>query len=174
MSDDARDDATTPGTNDARTDSTAREPRQYRRGRWFRVENELMSALTRLGVIPRTYLLTTVGRKTGKERYNPVTLVKFGNERWLVAPYGAVPWVHNARAAGEVQITRRGYTRRFEVREVSAEEAAPVLKRYVAVASASRPYFHAERTAPVDAFVAEAPAHPVFELVAAGSAERQL
>ena len=131
-----------------------------------------MGALTRMGVIPRTYLLTTVGRKTGKERSNPVTLVKIANQRWLVAPYGVVPWVLNARAAGEVQITRRGYTRRFGVREIPADEAAPVLKRYVTVAVAARPYFRSDRAAPVEKFAAEAAAHPVFELVAGGPSER--
>jgi deazaflavin-dependent oxidoreductase (nitroreductase family) len=152
----------------------AKQPRQYRRGRWFRLENEVMSSMTRLGVIPRTYLLTTVGRATGKQHSNPVTLVKLSDKRWLVAPYGVVPWVKNARASGEVLITRRGYARTFQLREVDAAEAAPVLKRYVAIASAARPYFLADRSAPAEAFAAEAAAHPVFELVPDGSAAQQL
>lgn len=40
-----------------------------------------------------------------------------------------------------------------------------MLKRYVAVASATRPYFAAYQTAPVENFVAEAGRHPVFELL---------
>jgi deazaflavin-dependent oxidoreductase (nitroreductase family) len=153
--------------------AAAKQPREYHRGRWFRLENEVMSSMTRLGVIPRTYVLTTVGRKTGKEHSNPVTLVKLDNKRWLVAPYGVVSWVKNARVAGEVQITRRGYTRRFQLREVDAAEAGPVLKRYVAIASAARPYFRSDRLAPVEAFAGEAAAHPVFELVADGSPVQQ-
>jgi hypothetical protein len=31
-----------------------------------------MSALTRAGLVPRSYLLTTQGRKTGRPRTNPV------------------------------------------------------------------------------------------------------
>jgi hypothetical protein len=42
-----------------------------------------------------------------------------------------------------------------------------VLKKYVAVASATRQYFEADRDDPLDRFVAEARHHPVFELVAA-------
>jgi hypothetical protein len=38
--------------------------------------------------------------------------------------------------------------------------------RYVAVATATRPYFGADKDAPVEDFVAEAGRHPVFELLA--------
>lgn len=125
----------------------------------------MMSALTRAGLIPHTYLLTTTGRKTGQPWSNPVTIVEDGSKRWLVAPYGAVSWVRNARAAGEVRLTRRTHTRRFTVRPVLAEEAGPVLKRYAAIAVATRDYFAANKDAPVDAFIAEADRHPVFELI---------
>lgn len=62
-------------------------------------------------------------------------------------------------------LRRRGDRRDYAVREVSAGEAGPVLKRYVGVATATRPYFQAEKEAPVEEFVAEAHRHPVFELV---------
>ena len=81
--------------------------------------------LTRLGVIPRSYVLTTVGRRSGQERRNPVTVVELDGKRWLVAPYGVMPWVLNARASGEVRLTRRFTTTRFTVREVGPEEAGP-------------------------------------------------
>jgi len=122
-------------------------------------------ALTRVGVIPRSYVLSTVGRKTGRERRNPVTIVDLAGKRWLVAPYGVVPWVLNARAAGEVRLTRRFTTRRFRVREVGPAEAGPVLKQYVTVASVPRPYFAATLEDPPEAFTREAARHPVMELV---------
>lgn len=56
---------------------------------------------TRAGLIPNTYLMATKGRKTAWQRSNPVTIVEHDKQRWLVAPYGSVPWVHNARAASE-------------------------------------------------------------------------
>ena len=59
-----------------------------------------MSALVRAGLVPRSYLLTTQGRKTGRPRTNPVCPVEHGGRRWLVAPYGPVSWVRNARATG--------------------------------------------------------------------------
>lgn len=139
--------------------------KQYKPGRWRRVENAVMSALVRAGVIPSSYLLTTKGRKTGQLRSNPVTVVEHAGRRWLVAPYGPVSWVHNARAAGLVSLSRRLRTRHYTIREASVEEAGPVLQRYVAVATATRQYFKADKDAPVEQFVAEADHHPVFELI---------
>ena len=145
-------------------DGQPRKIRTYSRGRAHRLENTVMSALVRAGVVPHTHLLTTRGRHTGRPRTNPVTVVRHDGRRWLVAPYGAVPWVHNARAAGHVRLTRRFRSHDYSVREISAHEAGPVLKHYVAVASATRDYFHAEKNAPAEDFEAEAHLHPAFEL----------
>lgn len=143
-------------------------PRTYRRGRWHTLENSVMSALAGAGLIPHCYLLTTVGRSTGLPRSNPVTIVMLGGRRWLVAPYGVVPWVLNARAAGDVTLSRRGRAGRFAIRAASVAEAGPVLQRYVAIAAATRDYFRADKSAPADAFAAEADRHPVFELLPFG------
>ena len=48
------------------------------------------------------YVLTTFGRKSGEKRTTPVVLVEENGRRWLVAPFGPVGWVYNARAAGKV------------------------------------------------------------------------
>lgn len=132
------------------------------RGR--RVAEAVMAPLIRAGMIPHTYQLVTVGRRSGLTRTNPVTLVDQDGRRWLVAPYGPVGWVHNARAAGRVSILRRAEQREYLIREVDPDEAGPVLKRYLAVASATRPYFTANKQSSVAEFVAEADRHPVFEL----------
>lgn len=61
---------------------------------------------------------------------------------------------------------RRGReTADYTIREVTPEEAGPVLKRYVSMSRPTRPYFYASKDAPVDEFVAEADRHPVFELI---------
>ncbi|AHD19883.1 MULTISPECIES: nitroreductase family deazaflavin-dependent oxidoreductase [Rhodococcus] len=147
------------------TDSSFRPERTYRPSRWRHIENVAMSTLTRAGLVPHSYLLTTRGRRTGKIRRNPVLIVDLHGKRWLVAPYGSVGWVHNARAAREVELSRRRDTRRYSIRELSAEEAGPVLQRYIELASATRRYFEARRNDPVERFVAEAGHHPVFELL---------
>jgi deazaflavin-dependent oxidoreductase (nitroreductase family) len=118
--------------------------------------------------VPRSHLLTTRGRKSGLPRTNPVVPVEHGGRRWLVAPYGPVSWVHNARAAGRVSLTRRRDTRHYTIREASPDQAGPVLKRYARLAPSARPYFQATKDSPVEAFTAEADRHPVFELTPAG------
>jgi deazaflavin-dependent oxidoreductase (nitroreductase family) len=109
----------------ARGGGAPRPARQYRPGRTRHVENTIMSALVRAGLVPRSYLLTTQGRKTGRPRTNPVVPVDHDGRRWLVAPYGAVSWVHNARATGRVSLTRRGHTRDYTIREVPPGKPGP-------------------------------------------------
>lgn len=140
-------------------------PKTYQRPRFHRFLNAVTTGLTRAGLMPHSYVLTTVGRKSGQERRNPVTIVEVDGRQWLVAPYGVVPWVLNARAAGEVSLSRRFTTTRYAVREVGPEEAGPALKQYVAVASVPRPYFVATVDDPPAAFAKEADRHPVMELV---------
>ena len=138
-------------------------PPTFRMRRIDRLNDALFRGLARLGVGPAWSLITR-GRKTGQLRTTPVIPVSEGGRRWLVAPYGEVSWVHNARAAGEVQLSRGRTRRTYTVRQVSAKEAGPVLQRYVRIASATRSYFAAPVDALVAAFIAEADRHPVFEL----------
>jgi deazaflavin-dependent oxidoreductase (nitroreductase family) len=124
-----------------------------------------MTALVAAGAVPHSYVLTTRGHRTGRTRRNPVIVVELDGRRWLVAPYGVVSWVRNARASGRVSVSRRGQARNYTIREAPAEQAGPVRKRYIAIASATRGYFQADRDDPVERFAAEAEHHPVFELV---------
>ena len=109
-------------------------------------------------------LLTTRGRRSGRPHTVPVVVVEQDEKRWLVAPYGPVAWVRNARAAGRVTLRRGRDTRGYTVREVGAAEAGPVLTRYVGIATRTRACFEASKDSPVEDFVAEAHLHPVFEL----------
>ncbi len=140
-----------------------RPVREFRMSRADRVGNAIFSMLARAGIGP-AHLLTTRGRKTGRPRTNPVVLVEQDKRRWLVAPYGAVSWVLNARAMGRVTL-RRGRDRQdYTIRELSPAESGPILKRYIGVAPATQPYFQAGKDSPAGDFVAEARRHPVFEL----------
>ena len=141
----------------------------FRMTRMRRVGDAIMTMLIRAGAVPHCHLLTTRGRKTGQLRTTPVTLVERDGRRWLVAPYGPVAWVLNARAAGDVTLSRRGRTTDYALREATPEEAGPVLKQYVQITKPPRPYFRAALDAPVEEFVAEADQHPVFELTVDGS-----
>jgi deazaflavin-dependent oxidoreductase (nitroreductase family) len=137
------------------------------RSTWIRrLGNRLIGPAARLGLAgKRTHVLTVTGRKTGRRYSTPVMLVLEGGERWLVAPYGERGWVKNARAAGEVELTRARKTTRHRIEEVGPEEAAPILRLYLHQTPIVKPYFDADRDAPHEAFVAEAATHPVFRLV---------
>jgi deazaflavin-dependent oxidoreductase (nitroreductase family) len=134
----------------------------------WRAGNALVGLFARLGIGP-IHLLTTSGRTTGRPHTVPVVPVEHDGRRWLVAPYGPVAWVHNARASGRVSLRYGRTSRSYDVREAGGREAAPVLRRYVDVATKTRPYFDATAESPDEAFAAEADRHPVFELVPAGS-----
>jgi len=141
-------------------------PATYRLGSARRLVNRLVRALLRMGLGPRrTYLLTVQGRRSGRLRSTPVTLVEEGGRRWLVAPYGEVGWVRNARAAGRVTLSRGRRSETVAVAEVEPEESAPVLRRYLAEVPITRPFFDAAPDANLEAFKAEAPQHPVFRIL---------
>ena len=139
---------------------------KYRRGLARRAINALVTMLLPAGIGPRsTYLLTVTGRRSGAPRSTPVTLVEEGASRWLVAPYGEVAWVRNLRAAGKATLSRGARAEAVTVREVTADEAAPVLKMYVTRVPITRPYFDVTPESDLAAFCAEAPRHPVFAIV---------
>ena len=140
--------------------------RTYRLTPLRRVGNWLLTALLYLGVdLGPTVLLSVPGRRTGRLHITPVTLVEQAGQRWLVAPYGPVGWVRNARAAGWVLLRRRGRWERVRIVELAPEEGAPVLKAYVQRLAIVRPYFDAGPEDPPEAFLAEAPRHPVFRIL---------
>ena len=140
--------------------------KKYRLGIWRRSANVLVRCLLRVGLGPRhTYLLSVRGRRTGRLHSTPVTLVEEENQRWLVAPYGEVGWVRNARAVGQVTLSRGGRIERAAIFEVQPAEAAPVLRRYVMQVPITRPYFDVRPDSSLEAFLAEALRHPVFRIV---------
>ena len=78
--------------------AVASEPLPYRKSLWRRALNAFVRPLARLGLAgPHTHLLTVRGRVSGKPWSTPVSIVRDGEERWLVAPYGTVGWVRNVR-----------------------------------------------------------------------------
>jgi deazaflavin-dependent oxidoreductase (nitroreductase family) len=108
------------------------------------------------------YMLTATGRNTGLPRSTPVSLVVEGQQRWLVAPYGDVAWVRNARAAGRVTLARGKQSEVVSITELESAESAPVLKTYITNVGVTRSYFDVRPDSSLEAFAAEAPRHPVF------------
>jgi deazaflavin-dependent oxidoreductase (nitroreductase family) len=139
--------------------------RSYRLGFWRRVINRLIRSLLKLGLLlPNLYLLRVRGRKSGRMYSTPVTLVEDDGARWLVAPYGEVSWVKNARASGEVTLSRGQRTETVKLAELAPEEAAPILKRYLVRVPIVRPFFDVTPHSNEQEFVREASRHPVFRI----------
>jgi hypothetical protein len=69
----------------------------------WRGGNAIVGVLARLGVGP-AQLLTTRGSRTGRPHTVPVVPVEHEGRTWLVAPYGPVAWVRNAREDERVRL----------------------------------------------------------------------
>jgi len=139
--------------------------KEYRLGFVRRMINRIVTKRLRSGKkMGDTVLLTTLGRKSGLQRTTPITLARRNGHRYLVAPYGAVGWVHNLRDSGVAELLMGDEIEEITVTEVDAAAAAPVLKQYVTDVSVVRPFFDADKDDPVEEFEAEAFRHPVFRI----------
>ena len=142
----------------------------YRLGIPRRLINIAVRAALIMGLTPRNYhLLTVHGRKSGRVYSTPIYLIQEEGKRWLVAPYGERAWVKNARAAGRVTLSRRGRSEEVAVVELGPPQSAPVLQRYIVEQPITRRFFQVTPESPIEEFIAEAPRHPVFQLVGPSS-----
>lgn len=95
--------------------------------------NESVARLTKLGIsVWGSRVLYVRGRKTGEWRSNPVNLLTYEGNRYLVAPRGHTQWVRNLRAAdgrGELRVGRR--VEPFQATELADDEKPPVLRAYL-------------------------------------------
>lgn len=136
----------------------------------IRIGNRVVTPLIRAGLpMGPMALLTVAGRKSGLPRTTPIAVL-IDDTGWRVAaPYGVVDWVKNLRAAGQAVVSRRGRTTTVEAEELSAEQAAPVLRESFRQAGPITrrvigPYFKAGPEDPLPDWIVEAGQHPVFLL----------
>ena len=138
-----------------------------------RMRDALFMTLLRAGVnMGTTSLLTVRGRKSGQPHTVPVIVVEQDGQRFLVASFGVVQWVHNLRAAGTATLTHGRHAEAISVTELPAAQAAPVLKQYLVQVATARPYFDATRDSSLEAFEREVPRHPVFQITTMESLQR--
>lgn len=141
-------------------------PKTYRVTPMVRFVNRLMRLMIHWNIAPaQSHLLTVPGRKTGNLYSTPVSLVQDEGRRWLVSPYGQVSWVKNARAAGQVTLSRGRKRETVRIQELGPEGSAPALQKYLRLEKIVQPYFEATPDSPLEAFVAEAARHPVLSIV---------
>jgi deazaflavin-dependent oxidoreductase (nitroreductase family) len=130
-----------------------------------RVTNGIFRAITRRGRGAKyRYVLTVEGRKSGVARSTPVDVMEVGGQRWLVAPYGEVNWVKNARASGQVDLSRGGTSSRWKAEEVRGLEAVPAIRRYFTAVPVTSSYWEVEADSSDEAISAASEHHPVFRL----------
>jgi hypothetical protein len=153
--------------------STPRTRKPYRLSPGRRLINLIVRPLARLGLTgPRTHLLTAPGRRTGRLWSTPVSLIEWEGERYAVAPYGERNWVQNARAAGWVELRRGRNQERTGVEELAPADAVPVLREYYRRSYVTHSFFDVDLGSSHEAWLAEAPRHPVFRVLGSEGTKR--
>jgi hypothetical protein len=128
--------------------------------------NRIAIFAMKIGIAPKyQFVLGVQGRKSGRIYSTPVYIIEEKINRFLVSPYGEVAWVINARAAGKITLEKNNVKSEYKIIELSATQSASILKKYLALAPITQPYFDARPDSPVEMFIAEASRHPVFELI---------
>jgi len=100
--------------------------------RWLRPVNALLLGARRLGLgwTRELPVLVLPGRRTGKLRHTPVSVLDLDGHRYLLAGFPGSDWAANARAArvGTLAVGRRD--ERVRLVELSAADAEPVLRAW--------------------------------------------
>ena len=130
--------------------------------------NRMLTRMLRRGRGPTFLrLLTVPGRRTGLDRTTPIVPLVTAQGRWLVAPYGEVGWVRNARAAGRVTLSRGETVEVLTATELDPADAVPVLRAYRAMKPAGwivRSHLAFGPRSSDAQIAAVASRYPVFEL----------
>src|SRR6266581_8538515 len=97
---------------------------------WLKPANRVVIVLNRLGLaIGTQHVLSIPGRKTGKLRSTPVSLLTVDGRRYIVTGL-ETDWVKNARASGWGLLTRGRKKERVALVELPIEERAPILREF--------------------------------------------
>jgi deazaflavin-dependent oxidoreductase (nitroreductase family) len=110
----------------ARSDPRERVAREF-----FGVVNPLVLRLMSAGIPTgsRNILVTVLGRRSGKPRTTPISMLELDGRMFVRASYSESGWVRNIRAAGEATKTDHGRHVPVRVVEIPPDEAAPILRR---------------------------------------------
>jgi F420H(2)-dependent quinone reductase len=89
------------------------------------------------GTFQSTLILTTRGRKTGRDVSTPLLYVEEARKLYVVASFGGndVPpgWYLNLTANPEVRVERKGDARGYRARPLSSDEAGRVWPKLLAL-----------------------------------------
>jgi deazaflavin-dependent oxidoreductase (nitroreductase family) len=111
------------------------------------------------------HVLTVRGRKSGKPRSTPVSLLYVDGSRYVVTG-GTPDWVRNARARGRGMLTRGRRTEQVALVELPIDERAAILREFPKQVPHGTSYFELLLGVPInaEALAAAAPRCPVFRI----------
>ena len=129
--------------------------------RWLKPMNKVFLGLRRLGVgMKELPVLTVPGRKSGKPRNTPLSVLEHEGNRYLLEGFPGADWARNVRAAdGLATLSAGKHSERVRLVELDPQDALPVLRVWpVRMADGSKIM--------ADAGVVEAVTPEAFEAVA--------
>ena len=100
--------------------------------RWLKPMNAILVRVSRLGVgMQRLPVLTVPGRRSGKPRHTPLTVLALDGQRYVLQGYARTDWVANLRAASHRGTLRTGRrTEHVRLVELDPAGALPVLRAW--------------------------------------------
>ncbi len=133
---------------------------------WLKYANRMVILLNRLGLSLGTmHILSIPGRKTGKMRSTPVSVLRVHGQRYILTGV-ETGWVKNARAFGWGMIAYGRKKERVTLTELPVEERPAILREFPRQVPHGVQYFERLLDLPNDpeAFAQAAPRCPVFRL----------
>jgi hypothetical protein len=93
--------------------------------------NTVLMGVQRLGLGMKDLpVLILPGRRSGKLRRTPVSVLDLDGQRYLLAGFPGADWAANARAAGMGMLTVGRRAERVRLVELSPTDAVPVLRAW--------------------------------------------
>ena len=133
---------------------------------WLGPANRMITFLNRLGFALGTqHILTIQGRKSGRPRSTPVSLLTVAGSRYVVTG-GTPDWVRNARSSGRAVLERGRRRELVALIELPVDERAAILREFPKQVPHGVSFFElllGVRIDP-DALAAAAPRCPVFRI----------
>jgi hypothetical protein len=133
---------------------------------WLKYANRVVILLNRMGLSLGTmHILSIPGRKTGKMRSTPVSVLRVNDQRYILTGL-ETGWVKNARAAGWGMLSYGSKKERVRLIELPVEERPAILREFPVQVPGGVQFFERLLDLPNDpeAFAQAAPRCPVFRL----------
>ncbi|TQM03819.1 nitroreductase/quinone reductase family protein [Pseudonocardia kunmingensis] len=102
----------------------------YTPPRWLKPMNKVFLGLRRLGIgMKELPVLTVPGRKSGKPRSTPLSVLEHEGNRYLLEGFPGADWARNVRAADGIATLATGRrSERVRLVELDPQAALPVLR----------------------------------------------